>query len=510
MNQQSFWQKYVMGMLALHPRTCASNGYSDIMDVAECKSAAIEVGFVGENANNPHRQSENDRPHGCRRQTFGPALWINDNPNSPTTASDVHSVVCKAGTARFAMSEPGHNCHDACSSIDEECREDMLFPQSADEVLSWALEVGVVCTSIVERCDMGESPIFTDGLCTFCNNPNHPGWGMEFFGNHCQAQWHDRERICPCTSSTDKPTNMPTRSPNTSIPSMNPSIQPSKTPSSTPTNTPTFSPMLDFIQVSGEGTCESLGGHSTIMDPALCEFAAEYLGKIDTTVNIIPRHGPADARPAGCTYHHFQNLELWTEATGVCTFGEGCICVKKPRFAMSEPGHNCHDACSSIEEECREDMLFPQSADEVLSWALEVGVVCTSIVERCDMGESPIFTDGLCTFCNNPNHPGWGMEFFGNRCQAQWHHRERICPCTSTSTDMWTNEPINSDMWTNEPTEFLAEGIEGSVCETDDDCDSSRCNLNELPHRCREKEGHSSDCTKNSDCLSDLCWVKPA
>merc|ERR1719454_1296155 len=264
MNQQSFWQKYVMGMLALHPRTCASNGYSDIMDVAECKSAAIEVGFVGENANNPHRQSENDRPHGCRRQTFGPALWINDNPNSPTTASDVHSVVCKAGTARFAMSEPGHNCHDACSSIDEECREDMLFPQSADEVVSWALEAGVTCTSIVERCDMGESPIFKDGICTFCNNPNHPGWGLEFFGNRCQAQWRDRERICPCTS---------------------------------------------------------------------------------------------------------------------------------------------------------------------------------------------------------------------------------------TSTDMWTNEP----------TEFLAEGIEGSVCETDDDCDSSRCNLNELPHRCREKEGHSSDCTKNSDCLSDLC-----
>ena len=67
------------------------------MDVAECKAAAIEVGFVGGNANDPHRQTENDRPHGCRRQTFGPPLWINDKPNSPTRASNVHNVVCKAG-----------------------------------------------------------------------------------------------------------------------------------------------------------------------------------------------------------------------------------------------------------------------------------------------------------------------------------------------------------------------------------------------------------------------------
>jgi hypothetical protein len=83
------------GYVGITSGTCASNGYDDIMDLAECKTAAIEVGFVGENAKVPSRQSENDRPHGCRRQTFGPALWINDKPKSPTKASKVHSVVCR-------------------------------------------------------------------------------------------------------------------------------------------------------------------------------------------------------------------------------------------------------------------------------------------------------------------------------------------------------------------------------------------------------------------------------
>merc|ERR1719513_255988 len=81
-----------VGYVGITSGTCASNGYSDIMDVSECKAAAIEVGFVGGNANDPHRQTENDRPHGCRRQTFGPPLWINNKPNSRTKASNVHSV----------------------------------------------------------------------------------------------------------------------------------------------------------------------------------------------------------------------------------------------------------------------------------------------------------------------------------------------------------------------------------------------------------------------------------
>merc|ERR1739838_1135836 len=110
-----------VGYVGITSGTCASNGYSDIMHVAECKAAAIEVGFVGGNANDPHRQTENDRPHGCRRQTFGPPLWINDKPNSPTRASNVHSVVCKAVDLGCGLGNPGPSgCDNQCGSTAED------------------------------------------------------------------------------------------------------------------------------------------------------------------------------------------------------------------------------------------------------------------------------------------------------------------------------------------------------------------------------------------------------
>ena len=104
------------------------------------------------------------------------------------------------------------------------------------------------------------------------------------------------------------------------------------------------------------------------------------------------------------------------------------------RFTTSEPGQNCDQACGLMEEECVEDMLILYSAEEVASWASAVGVTCTAIVDRCDIGESPIFNwrNEECTFCSNPNHPGWQRN--GHRCGVQWGQRERICPCTSTST----------------------------------------------------------------------------
>lgn len=80
-----------------------------------------------------------------------------------------------------------------------------------------------------------------------------------------------------------------------------------------------------FAQISGEETCESFG-YVRIMDPDVCEAAAVFLGKRDTTVTIHTKHQDANDRPAGCTYHGFGHLELWTESTGVCTFGEGCLC----------------------------------------------------------------------------------------------------------------------------------------------------------------------------------------
>jgi len=81
----------------------------------------------------------------------------------------------------------------------------------------------------------------------------------------------------------------------------------------------------EFVQVYGEGSCETLGGYKTITDALTCEMAAKFLDKHDITVNIHKMHGPEN-RPLGCTYHQSEILELWTESTGVCTFGEGCLC----------------------------------------------------------------------------------------------------------------------------------------------------------------------------------------
>eukprot|EP00492_Amphilonche_elongata_P005673 TRINITY_DN8_c1_g1_i10.p1 TRINITY_DN8_c1_g1~~TRINITY_DN8_c1_g1_i10.p1 ORF type:complete len:606 (+),score=115.12 TRINITY_DN8_c1_g1_i10:210-1820(+) len=210
-------------------------------------------------------------------------------------------------TVQITTSEPGQSCDNACGAIEKECVEDMLIHQSAEEVASWALSVGVSCSSIEDRCDIGESPIFnyslwgSENLCTFCSNLNHPGW---LNGNRCGAKYQVRERICPCTST---PIDNPTEP-----------IEPT-----------------EFVQVYGDGTCETLGGYKTITDAFTCELAAEFLDKKDTTVNIHQMHVWASDRPLGCTYHQFENLELWTESTGVCTSGVGCLCeitenIKEP------------------------------------------------------------------------------------------------------------------------------------------------------------------------------------
>eukprot|EP00493_Phyllostaurus_siculus_P001411 UN01419 len=180
------------------------------------------------------------------------------------------------------------------------------------------------------------------------------------------------------------------------------------------------------------------------------------------------------------------------------------------RFTTSELGQNCDYACGEIEEECVEDMFLQYSAEEVASWALAVDVTCTAIVDRCDIGESPIFNwrNGECTFCSNPNHPGWTN---GNRCGARWHDRERICACTSSSfTAAPTNRLITGSPSMSQPTRSPSKsptpaGYEGSLCSVDEDCDSARCNFSELPSRCREKESHLSDCNRDVDCESEHC-----
>merc|ERR1719499_294629 len=49
------------------------------------------------------------------------------------------------------------------------------------------------------------------------------------------------------------------------------------------------------------------------------------------------------------------------------------------------------------------------------------------------------------------------------------------------------------------------EGREGSRCNTNDDCESDRCNLLEVPFRCRKKKGYNAVCAKDSDCASGDC-----
>merc|ERR1712200_222887 len=124
------------------------------------------------------------------------------------------------------------------------------------------------------------------------------------------------------------------------------------------------------------------------------------------------------------------------------------------QFTTSDSGDNCDNACEAIGEECIEDMLFLQSAEEFSSWSLEVGVACSQILDRCDIGESPIFLedDGVCTFCSNPNHPGWDN---GNRCGAQWDIRQRICPCTSTLAE-FTSTTTPEESTTELPDDYVS------------------------------------------------------
>ena len=155
-------------------------------------------------------------------------------------------------------------------------------------------------------------------------------------------------------------------------------------------------------------------------------------------------------------------------------FDEECLifhlffcCWAEVQFTTSGPGENCAEACGAIEEECIEDMLILQSAEDVESWAFAAGVQCASIIDRCDIGESPIFNysiwenENLCTFCSNPNHPGW---LNGNRCEAKYQVRERICPCTSTFMGT-TDSPVKSTT-AESTTELTDSPVESTTAET--------------------------------------------
>jgi len=122
-----------------------------------------------------------------------------------------------APTVEWHLSVPGGNCDATCVSIGGECNPDYIFPGNEASVLTAALETGVACAKVADRCDMGETPLFlaSSGTCAYCSNGNHPGHTEDARTATpvCQRRWGDRERFCPCShvvDSTVSPSIAPT------------------------------------------------------------------------------------------------------------------------------------------------------------------------------------------------------------------------------------------------------------------------------------------------------------
>jgi len=110
-------------------------------------------------------------------------------------------------TVQWVIGGAGQNCIDACDLVGKACSGDMLWPQSQSYVQDAAKAAGVTCESSVERCDMGESPLYGGGegkgaVCTWCANVEHPGWSMVPAdpAQLCRRGWGERTRLCPCTA----------------------------------------------------------------------------------------------------------------------------------------------------------------------------------------------------------------------------------------------------------------------------------------------------------------------
>merc|ERR1719173_260679 len=203
--------------------------------------------------------------------------------------------------ATFTTSEPGQSCAKACEAIEEECRADMLLLQNAEEVASWALAAGVTCTSIVERCDHGDSPLFnwrSQPVCTFCSNLDPQEW--QNGRTLCRAFFGGRKRICPCTSSSSAaPSYAPSLSPITSSPSMQPSIVPSSTPSKTPSSSPTTSTAEPSTPpTSGPTTSPTSNPSQT---PSSSPVTSEPTAKPSIPPSLSPSNVPTPSPTSGPT-----------------------------------------------------------------------------------------------------------------------------------------------------------------------------------------------------------------
>jgi len=205
-----------------------------------------------------------------------------------------------------------------------------------------------------------------------------------------------------------------------------------------------------YMLVDDATSCEAVG-MQTIKMTSQCAEAVNALNLADNYDASNVAVSDYFDRKDGCIWHEkYRGASLFSGSARQdkpCNYRgyAGCVCAREAtephatvetiQFTTSGPGQSCDNACEAIAGECVEEKLVLQSAEEVESWAHAVGVTCSEIIDRCDIGDSPIFNykhwgkENKCTFCGNPLHPGW---LNGNRCGAQWHHRERVCPCTST------------------------------------------------------------------------------
>ena len=101
---------------------------------------------------------------------------------------------------------------------------------------------------------------------------------------------------------------------------------------------------------------------------------------------------------------------------------------------------DCNKACRSIGRVCRQEDLSKndQSESWVKEGAVKAGTAgCSSVQERCDMSESPIFYSSgrKCTMCTDTRHPvrpncaGSRMFGVGNGGAGSG----RLCPCYAAS-----------------------------------------------------------------------------
>jgi len=299
----------------------------------------------------------------------------------------------------------------------------------------------------LDRCDIGESPIFLEdnGVCTFCSNPNHPGWDN---GNRCGAQYDIRERNCPCTSTL------------------------AESKSTTTSEVSTTELPDEYVMVADATSCEDAGMY-TITTVTQCAAAVSALGFAENYDKDDVATSDYFDRKDGCIWHAVgKGATLFSGSARLeekCNYQgyAGCLCARS-KYIMVVDANSCEAA----------------------------GMNTITTTSQCAQAVSSLgFAD------NYDSDAVKTSDYFDRKDGCIWHAGAKEATVFSDSTRV--EEPCNYQGYAG--CLCARSGYEGSMCNVDDDCDSERCNFGEFPPRCREKEIHSSECNRDGDCESDLC-----